>query len=153
MMKRCRYVVLIAVMITAFVFGFGCSGVSTSKSYTYEVETGDKVKIKLDTSNDYDMTSELPFEISCGGEVQSQGTFIDSDTYRVYAETMKDADDVKIIDSGSNSTCEYVMWNYDDAEFNYVILIKDSKTGMILANDVSEQSAKECFERLEISVE
>lgn len=57
-----------------------------------------------------------------------------------------------ILDSGEKDGCEYVMWNYNDSEYDYAILIEDSNTGILLGNDVSEESAKECFQRLTISV-
>ena len=43
------------------------------------------------------------------------------------------------------------MWNYNDSEFNYVVMINGTNnTGMLIANNISEESAKECFDRLEI---
>lgn len=44
------------------------------------------------------------------------------------------------------------MWNYNDSEFNYVVMINGTNTGMLIANNISEESAKECFDRLEIKV-
>ena len=57
-----------------------------------------------------------------------------------------------IIDEGTKSDCNYVMWNYNDSEFNYVVMINGTNTGMLIANNISEESAKECFDRLEIKV-
>ena len=44
------------------------------------------------------------------------------------------------------------MWNYNDSEYNYVIMIEGTNTGVLLGNNVSEKSAKECFNRIEISI-
>lgn len=44
------------------------------------------------------------------------------------------------------------MWNYNDSEFNYVVKINGTNTGMLIANNISEESAKECFDRLEVKV-
>ena len=44
------------------------------------------------------------------------------------------------------------MWNYNNSEYNYAILIKNSQTGVLLGNTVSEESAKEVFNRLQISL-
>ncbi len=39
------------------------TGCSASKSYTFDVKTGDKIEIKLNTNDGYDITSDLPFSI------------------------------------------------------------------------------------------
>ena len=44
------------------------------------------------------------------------------------------------------------FWSYQDAEYDYAILIEESETGIILGNNVSEDSAKECFERLHFEI-
>lgn len=50
--------------------------VSTEKSYTYSVDNGDDIKIGVNTSLGYDITSEVPFTISKNGETAFQGSFI-----------------------------------------------------------------------------
>ena len=44
----------------------------------------------------------------------------------------------------------YVTQN--DQEYDYAIHLKDSKTGILIGNNVSEKSAKECFSRLTFSI-
>lgn len=75
--------------------------------------------------------------------------------YNQYKElASSDEDDkVKLLDSGSKDGNEYVFWSYDDSEYNYAILIEGSSTGLILGNQVSEESAKESFNRLTIEYE
>ncbi|MBP3707915.1 MAG: hypothetical protein J6J36_04840 [Clostridia bacterium] len=129
------------------------NGVKTSKSFTYNVETGDKVKLTLDTSDNYDLTSSLPFTISKDDEDLTKGIFLTEGTHEYYKNATKQGSNVKIIDSGSKDGIDYIFYNYKDTEFNYVIKIKDSNTGILLGNNVSEESAKECFNRLEIECE
>lgn len=146
--------------ITALIVSFvllmsmfaGCN-VNSSKSFTFNVETGDSIKLKLDTTDDYDISSELPFVISCGDEVLSQGTFILAETYDEYVATASDAEKAKKLDSGKKDGNDYFFWCYNDTEWNYVIKINGSNTGIVLGNNVSEESAKECFTRLTITVE
>ena len=135
--------------------GCGDSGISlkTNMSYTFVVDTGDSVKITLDTSDDYSMTSELPFAVSKDGEVQSQGTFITAETYGNYEEMIDDQDGVEILDTGSGNGIEYLFWSYNDAEFNYAVLIKGSNTGLLIGNNVSEKSAEDCFGRMKFTLE
>lgn len=147
MKKRLVYVFTILSMMILFV---GCGNAKTSKTYTFNVETGDSVKVKLDTSDKYNITSEVPFEISQDGDVKSQGTFIFGEAYDQYKDVVDTDENAELLDSGNKDGNEYVFWSYNDSEYNYAILIKGSSTGLILANDVSEESAKECFNRLTI---
>ena len=133
--------------------GSSSNGFKSSKSYTYDVETGDKVKITLDTRNGYDLTSSLPFTISKDDEDLTKGIFLTETNYEYYKNAAKQGSNVKIIDSGSKDGIDYIFYSYKDTEFNYVIKIKDSNTGILLGNNVSEESAKECFDRLEIECE
>lgn len=132
----------------------GCASTTAKKTvaYTYSVETGDNIVVELDASGNYGLSSEIPFEISHNGEVISHGIFIYSDYYSEYIETVKNDSNAIIIDSGENDSCEYLMWNYKGEEFNYVMKIKGTDTGLLLGNNVSEESAKECFQRLKITV-
>ncbi len=133
--------------------GSSSNGVKTSKSFTYDVETGDKVKITLNTSDNYDLTSSIPFTISKDDEDLTKGIFLTEANYEYYKKAAEQGSNVKIIDSGSKDGIDYIFYNYKDTEFNYVIKIKDSNTGILLGNNVSEKSAKECFNRLEIECE
>ena len=132
----------------------GCNPVHTTKhvSYTYSVETGDRVEIKLDTTDNFSLSSDLPFQISQNDEVLSQGIFMSAENYNTYLDTINNDENAEVIDSGQKDGFEYVMWNYGDKEYDYAILIEDSNTGILLGNDVSEESAKECFRRLTISL-
>ncbi len=147
MKKRLVYVFAILSMMILFV---GCGNAKTSKTYTFNVETGDSVKVKLDTSDKYNITSEVPFEISQDGDIKSQGTFIFGEAYEQYKDVVDTDENAELLDSGNKDGNEYVFWSYNDSEYNYAILIKGSSTGLILGNDVSEESAKECFNRLTI---
>lgn len=70
-----------------------------------------------------------------------------------YAAVVQSDENAKLLDSGTKDGNEYIFWSFNDREFNYAILIKDSNTGVILGNNVSEESARECFERLTFTVE
>lgn len=147
--KYCR--ILAAVLCVLCLTG--CGNVHTYVTYTYNVSTGDSVDIKLDTSDDYQITSDVPFEISKSGQLLSSGTFITADGYQMYADAVGEDENASLLDNGSTDTIEYFMWNYNNSEYNYAILIKDSQTGVLLGNTVSEESAKEVFNRLQISLD
>lgn len=69
-----------------------------------------------------------------------------------YVSVVNDTDTATVIDKGDNETYEYIMWNNNDEEYDYAIHLKDSKTGILIGNNVSEKSAKECFSRLTFSI-
>ena len=77
---------------------FALIGCTTSKSFTYNVSTGDMIKVELDTSDGYDIASDLPFTISKDDKTLSQGDFITLDGYKQYMEAVDSDEKVKIID-------------------------------------------------------
>lgn len=127
------------------------TGCTTNKSYTYTVETGDKVKITLNTTDGYDLSSDLPFKISKDGNNLSQGTFIQGSYYEQYVNAANTQG--QIIDKGSNDNIEYVFYSYNNSEYNYVIKIKNSNTALLLGNSNSEEEAKKCFDLLSFNLE
>lgn len=149
-MKRFQSMVLSAVMMSILLTG--CGGFSSSKTYTFTVDNGDKISIKLDTSDNYDLTSNVPFEINYNGEVQSQGTFIQGEAYEQYVEVANGDPNAKVLDSGEKDGNEYIFWSYDNTEYNYAVRVEGSDTGLVIGNAVSEESARECFNRLTITV-
>lgn len=150
-MKKKIYVFMICIGI--MIIAVGCGNFTSSKSYTFSVETGDSVKLELDTSDNYDISSDLPFQITKDGEVLSDGTFMQGEMYSQYVESAQYDEKVKVLDSGKVGENEFLFYSYDNSEFNYVVLVGDSKTGLIIGNNVSEESAKEVFERLTITLE
>lgn len=145
-MKKFLTGILLSRMI--FVLLAGCT---TNKSYTYAVETGDKIKITLDTTNGYSLSSDLPFTVSKDDNPLSQGTFIQESYYEQYVNAANTQG--QIIDSGSDNNIEYVFYSYNNSEYNYVIKIKNSNTALLLGNPNSEEEAKKCFELLSFNLE
>lgn len=128
------------------------TGCTTTKSYTYDVTTGDSIKVELNTSDGHDITSTLPFTISKDEKTLSQGTFITIDGYNQYLNAVNGDAKAKIIDSGSKDGITYTFYSYNDSEFNYIIKIDGSKTGILLGNPNSQAEAQECFDRLNFSI-
>lgn len=130
----------------------GCGPSNTSMAYTFTVDNGDKIDVKLNTTDGHELSSDVPFEVSYNGEPQSQGTFILADAYDQYVGAVEGDENATLLDSGTKDGNEYIFWSYNGVEFNYAIRIANSNTGILLGNIVSEESAKECFDRLTISV-
>lgn len=129
----------------------GCNDNST-KAYTFSVDNGDSIKVSLNTMDNYDISSELPFTITCNGELQSQGTFILGDAFAQYKNVVENDENAEMLDAGNKDGNEYIFWCYNGSEYNYAILIAETNTGIVLGNVISEESAKECFARLTVSV-
>jgi hypothetical protein len=134
---------------------FLITGCTTSKAYTYTVETGDSIKVELDTSDDHDIDSKVPFTITKGDKTVSQGRFLTIDGYNQYVDAAKSDANITIIDEGTKNGIDYLFYSYSDSEteYNYIIKIHDSKTGVSLENTISQESAKECFNHLTFTKE
>ena len=115
------------------------------------METGDEIEVKLNTNDGYDITSDLPFSVLKDEETLSQGTFITIDQYKQYISSVNNDSNAKIIESTTKNDLEYTFYSYNDSEWNYVIKISDSSTGLLIGNPISEESARECFNRLTIN--
>ncbi|MCR5144627.1 MAG: hypothetical protein K6B67_04895 [Lachnospiraceae bacterium] len=147
-----RVSIILSMILVVIVFAAGCGNANKTISYTFNVETGDDIVVSLDASDGYSMTPDVPFAVSKDDEVLSQGTFITADYYTYYVDAAKNDANAVIIDEGTKGDCSYVMWNYNDTEYDCVVMINGTNTGLVIGNDVSEESAKECFDRLEIKV-
>ena len=128
------------------------TGCTTHKSYTYSVATGDSIKVELDTSDGYDLSSNLPFTISKDDKILSQGTFIQGSYYDQYVNVAKTDPLAKVIDTGSDSNIEYVFYSYNDSEWNYVVKVKNSNTALLIGNPNSKEEAEKCFSLLSFSL-
>lgn len=132
----------------------GC-GSSKSVAYTYNVETGDKVTVELDTTDDHGLTSKVPFDVYKDDKVLSTGTFIEGKLYDDYVNAIKATSTAIVIDEGKNENIEYIFYKADangHMEYNYIISIKNSDTGLVLANVLDGDTAKEVFNKLTIKL-
>lgn len=126
--------------------------VNSKLSYTYEVNTGDKISLILSTSGGYSMTSDMPFSITKDDGIISRGTFIEASAYEVYESSMELIDGIVNSDKGEKDGITYLYFNYNNTEFDYIIKINNSNTGVLLSNSISEESAREMFEKLSFNI-
>lgn len=146
--KTMSFIIVAIMMLVIMLILTGCT---SSISYTYKVSTGDNIQIKLNNSDGYSITSEVPFKITKDNATVSEGTFITLDGYDQYITTVNNTSAAKVIDKGTKNGAEYTFYSYNGQEFNYIIKVEGSNTGLLIGNAVSEESAKECFERLTFS--
>lgn len=150
MKKMNKILTCVAALICVVTMVAGCK---TTLAYTFNVDNGDVIKISMDTTDQYKMTSDVPFTISKDGQDLTQGTFIHGEAYEQYVNVVNTDDKAVLLDSGTKDGNEYVFWCYDGKEYNYAIMVSGSNTGVILGNPVSEETAKECFNRMTITKE
>lgn len=146
--------------IVAFFMIFGMamlvlSGCSTHKeiSYSYDVTTGDRVKVTLNAKDGYTMTASSPIRIKKDDADIAEAKFYQLSAYSSTISAAKSMSNTKVIDEGSTDDVDYLFYNYNNEEFSYVIRIKNSKTCIVLTTTKSEDTAKECFKRLQFKLE
>lgn len=141
----CSFVLVCALVLTL-------TGCTTTKSYTFDVETGDSIKVKLNTTDGYDISSDVPFAVFKDGEMLSQGTFITMAGYNQYIDIVNSDTNSKVLDSGTRDGITYTFYSYNDSEYNYIIKVDDSNTGILLGNPNSQVEAETIFNLLSFSV-
>ena len=56
-----------------------------------------------------------------------------------------------MLSTGHNDDYKYVFYRCDD-RYDYIVLINDSDTGVLIENTTSQLDAQKCFRRLELKV-
>lgn len=132
----------------------GCSNVKEPKDHKVKV-SGETFIIEADESMEIITTPFGKYNITIkqNGDVKSQGYFILEEAYEQYMDKINNDENAELLDTGTKDGNEYIFWSYNNSEYNYSILIKDSSTALTLTNDVSEESAKEVFNELTIKYE
>lgn len=148
-------VAVFAILILSLI---GLTGCTSKKSFTYKVETGDKIKVEMNTTGGYDLTSELPIKFSKDDEVISEGSFGKKNAYDTYSKLIKSQSSVEVLEEDETKNLEYIFYKTKNTylnteEYNYIIKIKNSDTCFMIANKVSEDSARDIFKRLKFTVE
>ena len=107
MKKRLAYLAIIFCLLFLFT---GCR-IGNKKGYRFDAKTGDSINVFMDVSNDYDISSNLPFEISQNGLVITMGAFLTEEEYDTFSEEAKTREDIIIRDSGTKDGNEYISFS------------------------------------------
>lgn len=135
-MKKSLIILLICIILT------GCE---SYKKILFKVQTGDNIEITLNTNDNYDISYKSPIEFNKDNNLIAYGIFITIDTYNEYIDSINS--DI-IIEKNSNNNIEYIFYKNDN-EYNYIIKIKNSNTGLIITS--SEEEISELFKRINIT--
>lgn len=148
MNKMKKFLCLISSFMAVILLAIGCNKID---AFDHITGTGDKVTVSLDTSDGYDFVRGECFIVECKDEEISTGTFISADKYSDSVEDVLNNDAAKIIDSDANDDFEYIFYK-EEKNYNYLVLIKNSKSGVLIENTISEKSAEECFKHLDFKL-
>lgn len=136
------------------VFMLSACSASSSKSYTFSVETGDKIKVTLDTSDGFTLTQEKGhFFVKKDDENILEGIFIREDGYNNYL-AIKGEQGMRVIEDKEKDGNPYYMYEIEGEsglEDNYVLWVKDAKTGILMASIAGREQAQAAFSNLTIA--
>ena len=149
MKKRATAVILGLVMA----LGMGACTRTSSKSYSFDVSTGDKVEVKLDTSDGYDLTQEDGrFTVkSAEGEDLLQASWATAEDFDSYVETVKNDRNAEI----NIEEDDYIYWDYTEedgtVEHDRAIMVSD-KTGILIGSLADKDDGTKAYEALTFTV-
>ncbi len=153
-MKASKVFILGLALVIGFVLLSGCNK-TTSKSYTFNVDTGDKIQIKLNTSDGFDLTQdEGKFTVSKDDSKILHGSFLLEKGYKNFlAEKEKGSFD--ILDESEQDGNKYYMFKEkaNPNKIGIIVMVDDSDTAVLINAGSDEKKAKEAFEKLTISKE
>lgn len=148
--KICNGILLAILMVLLL------SACTKSMSYSFTVETGDKIKVKLDTTDGYSISQkEGTYTVSLDGTDILTGLFLTEEMYGQYLAAL-DSEEVEILEESEHNGCTYTEYRYtaqDHTEHNFVCWVTGSSTGVLMGSVEPQQAAEEAFLRLTFSVE
>lgn len=145
-MRKLFAVVLACLLLT------GCNGVETSLTLKFDVDTGDAIQLKFNTTDGYSVSVDVPFVVSKAEETLMYGTFLHEEGFTYYLDAAKTDTDATVIEESSKNGNQYIFWSYNDEEYNYALFVGGTNTGVLLSSQVSEEVARECFDRMVFSI-
>lgn len=148
----CLIVVVLAAVIALGLYFASEYGLFGEISYTYNIEYSTNIKVTLDTTDGFRFADGNPFTVSEHGEACTTGQFIYEETYDQLVADATEGIFSNILETGSKDGFEYVFWNFADSEYNIVMRFGDTGAAIALNNLVSEESARECFDRLTFAI-
>lgn len=131
----------------------GCTVTKTKESsLSFNVSTGDQIMVTLNRIDGYKMDAKVPFTVSMGGKDIMTGSFLTKEGYDQYYEAVNGGDpDAEVLKESLKDGNSYVMYKITSdgqTEYDFIVMIKDSATGVLMGSLASEEEAMACFEAL-----
>lgn len=145
-----KKIVSIGLIVVFSVMLIGCG---KNKSLTIKADTGDVIDVSIDKSGGYSLeeSGDSSFLINRKGKQLCTGSFVTAEYYADYADSLNDDENIEVLSTGHNDYYKYVFYRCDD-KYDYIVLINDSDTGVLIENTTSQLDAQKCFRRLELKV-
>lgn len=131
----------IFIFLAIFILLTGCK---SSKMVKFNVSNGEVINVTLDTTNGYDISSEIPFYVIKDAKKMCQGEFIVIDSYDQALIELKSNSEVKILDKGARDDGDYIFYSYNDSSWGYIIKLKKSSTSIYLSSTESKDNVSKC---------
>lgn len=137
--------VLVAVSLILCMLMTACT-TNSSASLTFNVETGDSIKITLDTADGYKLSADGGnFIVSQNDETILQGIFLTTDMYAEYETSIRE---VGTILEDTDGFLFYQIDGNSGMESDFLYMVPDSNTGVIIASLAEQDVANAAFDRL-----
>lgn len=134
----------------------GCE-FETSRAITFDIETGDKIEVKLDTTDGYALSQEDgKFFVKKKEEEILQGVFMTNEKYDIYLENVHISKDVRINEEGKKGEHDYLAFEIGDGnhlEQGILLKVKNTQTNILLASTSMKEEALQAFQYLSFAAE
>lgn len=144
----------VVLLTLALLFVFVVGGCNTYRSYSFNVTTGDKIEIKLDTSGDWNLSTDGGNFVVKKGETEVlTGVFGTESDYKTTYETVTTKDEYTVL-KRYNKVHEYVLFSYEGTSgynTDIIVMIKDSSTCVYMSSQEDAETVTEAFGRLTLT--
>ncbi|WP_343209437.1 hypothetical protein [Anaerolentibacter hominis] len=129
----------------------------SSKSFTFQIENGEKIQVKLDTTDGYDLLQESgTITVQKDGEDILNGVFLLPDGYSSYETAITSSSEVDILEAAPEDAPTYYLYQFEGeagTETTFLFKIEGAETGMIIGSLASREEAEAAFGLLEFEIE
>lgn len=147
---------LLAVLILICGMMLTACSTSASKAATFDVDTGDRIKVSVNTKNGLDLTMQVPFTITKDDSTIITGSFTYAEYYDVYRQVVEDDSNIELLEEGNRDGNDYFLYTLEGnagTEYDFIVMVKDSKTAVIMGSLAEKEEAVAAFEAITISLE
>ncbi|MBE6760534.1 MAG: hypothetical protein E7554_10730 [Ruminococcaceae bacterium] len=139
---------IISVVSIALCFCLFLTACSTSFSYTFNIENGDRIKVKLDTTNGHKLEqNDGQFTVVEEGKDPMYGAFLTEEMFGDYMDTALTKD---VLESGEDF-CIFQQDGELGRETYILFMVDNSDTGIVLATLQDEAGARALYDLLTIT--
>lgn len=149
--KICRYLLISSLIVVLC----GCS-YANNRNFTFSIENGDAIKVSIDTKDGYGLSQKGgSFIVSKDDNTISQGVFLADNVYNQYKKLIVENtnNDVENVEKGTYNDNDYIYYETEGKsgrEYNYIVKVKYTNTGVLIGSTVSKDEAQNAFKKLKI---